>query len=1056
MDADRNAELLADALRARIACPVDASVRRRAEYTSDASNYRVRPTLVVFPRGDDDVVATVLFAREHGLAVTARGAGTSVAGNAVGPGIVLDFSRHLRAVQVDPVARTARVRPGVVLSELQRRLRPDGLRFGPDPSTQDRCTLGGMIGNNACGPHALAWGRTSDTVRELRVVDGTGTQRVLGADPAAVPGLAAFTTANLAVLRTELGRFERQASGYGLEHLLPERGSSIAKAFVGTEGTCGLLLEAEVDLTPLPGATVLTVLGYPDIATAADDVAAVTSCAPIAVEGIDAGLVDRVRAHRGTVPELPRGRGWLFVETAGATPAEALAAAERLCREAHADDHRIVTDPGATAALWRIRADGAGLAGRTPEGAPAWPGWEDAAVPPERLGAYLREFAQLTAQYEVDGLLYGHIGDGCIHVRLDLPIADAPQRFREFLFDAAELVVRHGGSLSGEHGDGRARSELLAVMYSPAACAAFADFKALFDPDGLLNPGVLVAPNPVDVDLRVAGLRPLPSAGGFALPHDGGDLSTAVHRCVGIGKCRADTRAAGGFMCPSYLATADEKDTTRGRARVLQEVVRGELDWRAPAVEESLDLCLSCKACGSDCPAGVDLATYKSEALYRRYLGRRRPLDHYVLGQLPRWLAVAQRFPRLANTLAAQPFLRRTGMRAVGIDPRRDAPPLAPAPFRRIWAELGGNQRTEPLALALRRSTHRHLLPPPHAEQTSTTPADPGRPASAPTQADGPYSAGSAAPAQGTAESEAAALGSAGSGAAGLDVGGLRSGLSPGGAVGAGGGEVGAARAGAVEVMLWVDSFTDTFDPGNALAAAAILEQLGCRVLIPTARVCCGLTWITTGQLDGARARLRATLDAVAEHVTRGGVIIGLEPSCTATLRADLPDLLPDDPRARRVAASVRTLAEFLLDQPGWRPPRRAGESVVVQPHCHQHAVGGFAAERELLAAMGVTVAELAGCCGLAGNFGMQKGHYDVSVAVAENSLLPALRAADPGTVFLADGFSCRTQAAQLAAVEGIPLASYLLDPTPGPPRGAGAETASGRSGPAPRRDTPP
>ncbi|MEV6063343.1 FAD-binding and (Fe-S)-binding domain-containing protein [Nocardia asteroides] len=938
MDADRNAELLADALRARVACPVDASVRRRAEYASDASNYRVRPTVVVFPRADDDVVATVLFAREHGLAVTARGAGTSVAGNAVGPGIVLDFSRHLRAVHVDPQARTARVQPGVVLSELQRRLRPDGLRFGPDPSTQDRCTLGGMIGNNACGPHALAWGRTSDTVRRLRVVDGTGTQRVLGADPAAVPGLAAFTTANLAVLRTELGRFERQASGYGLEHLLPERGSSIAKAFVGTEGTCGLLLEAEVDLTPLPGATVLTVLGYPDIATAADDVAAVTSCAPIAVEGIDAGLVDRVRAHRGTVPELPRGRGWLFVETAGATPAEALAAAERLCREANAEDHRVVTDPAATEALWRIRADGAGLAGRTPEGQPAWPGWEDAAVPPARLGAYLREFAELTGQYEVDGLLYGHIGDGCIHVRLDLPIADAPQRFRAFLFDAAELVVRHGGSLSGEHGDGRARSELLAVMYSPAARAAFANFKALFDPDDVLNPGVLVAPNPVDADLRVAGLRPLPSAGGFALPHDGGDLSTAVHRCVGIGKCRADTRAAGGFMCPSYLATADEKDTTRGRARVLQEVVRGELDWRAPAVEESLDLCLSCKACGSDCPAGVDMATYKSEALYRRYRGRLRPLDHYVLGQLPRWLTVAQRFPRLANALAARPFLRRTGMRAVGIDPRRAAPPLAPTPFRRIWAELGGNQRTEPL-----------------------TPA-----------------------------------------------------LAP-------------AKAGAIEVMLWVDSFTDTFDPGNALAATVLLEQLGYRVLIPAARVCCGLTWISTGQLDGARTRLRATLDALAEHVTRGGVIIGLEPSCTATLRADLPELLPDDPRAHQVAASVRTLAEFLLDQPGWRPPQRTGESVVVQPHCHQHAVGGFAAERELLAAMGVTVDELAGCCGLAGNFGMQQGHYDVSVAVAENALLPALRAAAPGTVFLADGFSCRTQAVQLAAVDGIPLASYLL-----------------------------
>ncbi|MFD4430847.1 FAD-binding and (Fe-S)-binding domain-containing protein [Nocardia sp. NPDC058497] len=952
MDEIRSAELLADALRGRVTCAVDASTRRLAEYSSDASNYRVRPAMVVFPRHDSDVAATVTFAREHGLAVTARGGGTSVAGNAVGPGIVLDFSRHMRAIRaVDPEARTALVQPGVVLSDLQRRLRPDGLRFGPDPSTQDRCTLGGMIGNNACGPHALAWGRTSDTVRSLRVIDGTATQRVLGTNLAEVPGLSGFTNTNLAVLRTELGRFDRQASGYGLEHLLPECGSSIAKAFVGTEGTCGLLLEAEIELTPMPAATVLTVLGYPDIATAADDVAAVTRCAPLAVEGIDAGLVDRVRAHRGTVPELPRGRGWLFVETAGASAAEALAAAERLCREANADDYRIVTDPAATAALWRIRADGAGLAGRTPDGKPAWPGWEDAAVPPERLGTYLREFAALTREYEVDGLLYGHIGDGCIHVRLDFPIADAPQQFRSFLFEAAELVVRHGGSLSGEHGDGRARSELLAVMYSPAARAAFAGFKALFDPDDMLNPGVLVAPNPVDVDLRVAGLRPLSPAGGFALSADSGDLSTAVHRCVGIGKCRADTRGSGGFMCPSYLATADEKDTTRGRARVLQEVVRGELDWRAPAVEQSLDLCLSCKACASDCPAGVDMATYKSEVLHRRYHHRPRPLDHYVLGQLPRWLTAAQHFPRLANALAARPALRRAAMRAAGIDPRREAPTLATTSFRRTWQDIGGNNRTEPAAIALQRTPHRHLLPNMSADIETH------------------------------------------------------------------GGEV----------MLWVDTFTDTFAPGNAVAATLLLEQLGYRVRIPAARVCCGLTWITTGQLDGARTRLRATLDALADHVAGGGLVVGLEPSCTAALRADLPELLPDDPRAPQVAVAVRTLAEFLLEHPGWQPPRRTGETVIVQPHCHQHAVGGFAAERRILTAMGVTVEELAGCCGLAGNFGMQKGHYDVSVAVAENALLPALRAAPPGTTFLADGFSCRTQAAQLAGARGVPLASYLL-----------------------------
>ncbi|MFC6011561.1 FAD-binding and (Fe-S)-binding domain-containing protein [Nocardia lasii] len=968
MDDERSARLLAEALGARLAGAVDASVRRRVEYSSDASNYRVLPTMVVFPRDADDVAATVDFAREHGLSITPRGAGTSVAGNAIGPGIVLDFSRHMNAVGVvDVEARTVIVQPGVVLSELQRRVRPHGLRFGPDPSTQDRCTLGGMIGNNACGPHALAWGRTSDTVRELRIIDGTGTHRTLGTDLSQVPGLAKFTTANLAVLRTELGRFERQASGYGLEHLLPERGSSAAKAFVGSEGTCGLLLEATVALAPAPAATVLTVLGYPDIATAADDVAAVTRCGPIAVEGIDAGLVDVVRAHRGTVPDLPRGRGWLFVETAGETPAHALLVAHQLCREANADDHRIVTDPAATAALWRIRADGAGLAGRTPDGEPAWPGWEDAAVPPENLGAYLREFALLTAEYDLRGLLYGHLGDGCIHVRLDFPITDAPKRFRKFLFDAAEVVVRHGGSLSGEHGDGRARSELLEVMYSPAARAAFAGYKALFDPDNILNPGVLVAPNPVDADLRVAGLKPFP-AKGFALSTDAGDLSTAVHRCVGIAKCRADTHASGGFMCPSFLATADEKDTTRARARVLQEVVRGELDWRAPAVEQSLDLCLSCKACASDCPAGVDMATYKSEALYRRYRGRIRPLDHYVLGQLPRWLALARHVPRLANALSSRPRLRRTAMRLAGIDPRRRAPRLATTSFRALRTEHARRHTANPVAFSCSHtpqppkigpttpSLHVYATSKPHPVPADT-PSPPSRPA---------------------------------------------------------------------RILLWIDTFTTTFTPENAMAATRLIESLGHEVAIPDKQLCCGLTWISTGQLDGARARLRATLDAVSAHVSDGGIIIGLEPSCTVTLRADLPELLPDDPRAKPVAAAVRTLAEFLIAHPTWRPPHRPNDTVIVQPHCHQHAVGGFDAEREILAAMGVTVQELAGCCGLAGNFGMQQGHYDVSVAVAELALLPALRAAAPNTVFLADGFSCRTQAAQLANTDGIHLAEYL------------------------------
>lgn len=912
------------ALRGAITGEVDTDDRRRAEYSSDASNYRVLPRGVVFPRDAADVSAALDIARTEGLAVTARGAGTSVAGNAIGPGLVLDFSRHMNAVlELDPERRIARVQPGLVLAGLQRRAGAHGLRFGPDPSTQNRCTLGGMIGNNACGPRAVAWGRTSDTVRELRILDGLGVERTLANELSAVAGLADFTRAHLALIRTELGRFERQASGYALEHLLPEHGSSIAKAFVGTEGTCGLLLDATVDLVPIPAATVLVVLGYPDMPTAADDIAAVMAARPLAVEGMDARLVDVVRAHRGTVPELPRGGGWLLVEIAGDTAEAARAQAETLRATAHALDSRLVMDPAVAKALWAIRADGAGLAGRTPDGHPAWPGWEDAAVPPDRLGDYLRDFELLTREHGLDGLLYGHCGDGCIHVRLDLPIADAPQRFRAFLEDAARQVVKFGGSLSGEHGDGRARSELLRHMYSRAALDAFAGFKTLFDPGDVLNPGVLVHPRPLDADLRLAGVRPLPTTGGFTFPADG-DLATAVHRCVGVGKCRADTHASGGFMCPSYLATADEKDSTRGRARILQEVVRGALDWRSEAVAESLDLCLSCRACHSDCPAGVEMATYKSETLYRRYRRRPRPIDHYTLGRLPLWLGAATRLPRLINATGAVRPLRRLGLRLAGMDPRREIPVLADRSFRR----------------SARPNTD-----------------------------------------------------------------------------------------GAAEVMLWIDTFTDAFDPEIATAALALIESLGHRVTVPGRRVCCGLTWISTGQLDGARKRLRATVDALDAHVRSGGVVVGLEPSCTAALREDLPRLLPEDPRAAAVAGAVRTLSEFLETHPGWRPPDRAGTTVLVQPHCHQHAVLGFEADRRILRRTGAAVIEITGCCGLAGNFGMQRGHYDISVAVAERGLLSAVRSASQNSILIADGFSCRTQASQLADRPSRHLAQFLSEP---------------------------
>jgi FAD/FMN-containing dehydrogenase/Fe-S oxidoreductase len=931
---------LAAALRGAVRGEVTTAGLRRAQYASDASNYRVPPQVVVYPRDTGDLLAVAEVARATGVPLTLRGGGTSVAGNAVGTGIVADTSVHLNAVlDVDAQARTARVQPGVVLSTLQAEAAPHGLRFGPDPSTQSRATLGGMIGNNACGPRAVAYGRTADNVVELDVVDGHGRRFTAARDLAVVPGLDALVAGNLATIRTELGTFGRQCSGYSLEHLLPENGHDLARALVGTEGTVATLLEATVRLVPIPPAPVLVVLGYPSMAAAADDVPGLLGYQPLAMEGMDARLVDVVRARGGGhVPALPDGGGWLMVEVGGPTAADAMQAARRLAGDAGTSAARILAAGPEAAAIWRLRADGAGFAGRTAAGRQAWPGWEDAAVPPAALGTYLREFDALMASYGVEGLAYGHFGDGCVHVRIDLPLERDGSVFRSFMTEAALLVTAHGGSLSGEHGDGRARSELLEHMYSADARALFGAFKHLFDPGDVLNPGVIVAPRPLDADLRRPRALPIPRTTGFAFAEDDGDFTKAVHRCVGVGKCRADNSASGGFMCPSFLATRDETHVTRGRARVLQELSSGgfgDPGWRSDEVADALDLCLSCKACASDCPAGVDMATYKAEALHRRYAGRLRPVTHYVLGRLPRWIRLASRTPALVNALGRVPALASVLLRAGGMDPRREIPTFAATSFRRA-------------------GRRRHVRGP-----------------------------------------------------------GAATGARPG-------------------VVLWTDSFSDGFAPDIPAAAVRVLEAAGYEVLLPAGTACCGLTWISTGQLTGAKARLRGLLDVLGPYAAAGLPIVGLEPSCTAVLRSDLGELLPEDPRAAAVAAATRTLAEQLTATPGWAPPDLHGVSVVAQPHCHHHAVLGFETDRALLKAAGADLVTIAGCCGLAGNFGMERGHYETSVAVAENALLPALRAAPDGAVFLADGFSCRVQAGQLGGAAGISLAELLASRLPG------------------------
>ena len=680
---------LVEALRREGVADVSASTLDRATYSSDASLYRVVPQAVVRPRHADEIAAVLSVARSAGVPLTMRGAGTSIAGNAVGPGIVVDTSKHLnRVLAVDPEARTATVQPGVVHAALQRAVAPHGLRFGPDPSTHTRCTIGGMIGNNACGSRALGYGRTADNVAGMRVLLGDGSSistRVQGRPVGAVAALNELADGHLEHLRTAFGRFGRQVSGYSMEHLLPERGRRIDRFLVGSEGTLGLVLDATMELVPEPVATALVVLGYPSMPEAADAVPALLARPDglTACEGLDSRIVDVVRAAGRGVPPLPRGEGWLFAEVAGDTAGEVAALAQGVVAAAGALDSRVVTDPAEAAALWRIREDGAGLAARSLR-TPAYSGWEDAAVPPERLGAWLRDFDGLLRQHGLDGVPYGHFGDGCVHVRIDFGFDDGGAAFRAFLTDAAIALRTHGGSLSGEHGDGRARSELLPLMYDAESLRLFSAVKAICDPDRLLNPGVLVDPAPLDADLRPArAVAPVRTA--LRLVHDGGSLGNAVHRCTGVGKCLADNTGPGGVMCPSYTATRDEKDSTRGRARVLQEALDGSLvDGLAdPAVGEALDLCLSCKGCARDCPTGVDMATYKSEALHQAFDGKRRPRSHYTLGRLPKWARLAAPVAPLLNASLAFAPTARLAKAVAGVDKRRDLPRFARTTLRR-------------------------------------------------------------------------------------------------------------------------------------------------------------------------------------------------------------------------------------------------------------------------------------------------------------------------------------------------------------------------------------
>ncbi|WP_207400660.1 FAD-binding and (Fe-S)-binding domain-containing protein [Actinomadura roseirufa] len=921
----------------------------RAAYSSDASLYRRVPAAVAEPRSTGELARVLALAAAEGLPVTARGGGTSVAGNAIGSGVVVDTSRHLNRIRsLDPEARTAVVEPGAILDDLRAAAAPYALTFGPDPSTHARCTLGGMIGNNACGAHSVAWGTTAANVVALRVLLPDGREviarRGTSGDGALDAELTRIRDAHLGPLRTELGRFGRQVSGYGLHHLLPENGFDVAKALVGSEGTCGFVTEATVRLVPLPKARALVVLGFADVFDAAEAAPVAVRAGALTVEGMAADLLAALRSRPGRAgagADLPPGGGWLYCEVGGDSATAARDAAHTLAGAVQArvpgTVRTVVDDPERMRALWRIREAGAGIVTRLPDGGEAWPGWEDSAVPPDRLAPYLRELYGLMEAHGLRGVPFGHFGEGCLHLRVDFALAEprGVAGYRAFIESAAGLVLAHGGTVSGEHGDGRARSELLARMYSPDLLRAFAAFKAAFDPERRMNPGVIVDPEPLDLGIRPGpGREALAVTPVHALSRDGGSLAAAVHRCVGIGACRTlDT----GSMCPSFKVTQDEVHSTRGRARVLAEMLRGELPggWRSREARDALDLCLSCKACASECPVNVDMATYKAEFLSRHYAGRRRPMAHYSLGWLPLWSRLGTAVPRasrLVNAVLARKPLAAAVKRAAGVEPRRPMIRFADRTLRRT----------------------------------------------------------------------------------------LRSGRS--GRSGRGGARYG--RAGTV--VLWPDTFTEHHAPEAGLAAVEVLDALGYRVLVPPGRVCCGLTWHSTGQLGTARRVLRRTLAVLRPALDAGFPIVGLEPSCTVMLRDEAPELLPDDPGAARLAELTVTLAELVAGHGGDWPFGTLDAPAVAQPHCHQEAKGSYAPDLAVLKRLGVrTDVVEAGCCGLAGDFGYTPGHWEVSQGCAERELYPKVRAAD-GALILADGFSCRTQIEQGTGRRALHLAQVL------------------------------
>ena len=720
-----DAAALAEALRREVGGEVRFDSGSRALYATDASNYRQVPIGVVVPRSAEDVMAAISVAREHGAPILCRGGGTSLAGQCCNVAVVLDFSKYMSEIlEVDPVKRIARVQPGVILDHLRHAAEKHGLTFAPDPATHDRCTLGGMIGNNSCGVHSVMAGKTDDNIEELDVLTYDGVRMKVGQAAAEqvdsiirLGGRRGGIYEGLRLLRDRYGDLVRQrypniprrVSGYNLNYLLYENGFHIARALVGSEGTCVTVLEATCRLVESPPARVLLVIAYRDVFECADHVPGVMAHGPIGLEGFDDLLVKYTRI-KGMNPEglalLPEGGGWLLAEFGAASVPEAEAQAQKLMaalsRNPGPPNMRLLSDPQPIQQVWQVRESGLGVSSHVPGEPLAWEGWEDAAVSPEKLGVYLRDLRKLLDRFGYHAVMYGHFGHACVHQRIgfDFRSKEGVRKFREFVEAAADLVVSYGGSFSGEHGDGQSRAELLPKMFGPELMQAFREFKSLWDPDWKMNPGKVIEPYKIDQNLRLhPELKPWKAETHFQFPQDYGSLEHAALRCVGVGKCR---NYEGGVMCPSFRVTREEEHSTRGRAHLLWEMTQGEVvqgRWQDEEVKKSMDLCLSCKGCKTDCPVGVDVATYKAEFLSHYYEGHARPLNAYAFGHIDVWARLASVAPWLANLFTQSAGLRDIAKKMAGIPAARQIPKFASSSFRSRFRKLSTRNSGAPVVL---------------------------------------------------------------------------------------------------------------------------------------------------------------------------------------------------------------------------------------------------------------------------------------------------------------------------------------------------------------------